>query len=186
MIAERGVAATRVADVAARVDVSPAAVLYWFDSKEQLLAEALMADDERFYAELGARLERAADAPERLRLLLAAAAESASDFSLWMELWTWALRDPALRAARERFDARWRDSIATIVREGQLEGAFGAIDPAEAALAIASLIDGLTVQVALNDPEVDERRLLATTTAIAERLLECELPIGEGGDRASP
>lgn len=186
MIAERGVAATRVADVAERVDVSPAAVLYWFDSKEQLLAEALIADDERFYAELGARLERAGDARERLRLLLAAAAESAGDFSLWMELWTWALRDAALREARERFDARWRASIAAIVREGQLEGVFGAIDAGEAALVLASLIDGLTVQVALGDPEVDERQLEKTTTAIAERLLECELPPAAEGDRASP
>jgi len=186
VIAERGVAATRVADVAARIGVSPAAVLYWFDSKEQLLTEALMADDERFYAELGARLERAEDPRERLRTLLAAAAESAADFSLWMELWTWALRDATLREARERCDARWRGSIEEIVREGQLEGQFGAIDPAEAALAIAALIDGLTVQVALGDPEVGEQQLLETTTTIAERLLECQLAVGKAGDRASP
>lgn len=186
MIAERGVAATRVADVAARIEVSPAAVLYWFDSKEQLLTEALIADDERFYAELGARLERAEDAPARMRALLAAAAETASDFSLWMELWTWALRDATLREARERFDARWRASIEAIVREGQDEGEFGGIDPAEAALAIAALIDGLTVQVALGDPEISQQQLLRTTTAIAERLLECTLAVGKAGGRASP
>ena len=56
VIAERGVAATRIADVAERCGVSPPAVLYWFDSKEKLLAEALTADDDRFYEELGERL----------------------------------------------------------------------------------------------------------------------------------
>ena len=59
MIAERGVAGTRLADVAERIGVSPPAVLYWFDSKEQLLAEALVADEDRFYNALGVRLDRA-------------------------------------------------------------------------------------------------------------------------------
>lgn len=186
MIAERGVAATRIADVAERSGVSPPAVLYWFDSKEQLLAEALVADDERFYAELGERLKPATSARERLTLLIAAAADGSHDFALWMELWVWALRDPGLRQARERFDARWRGEIEAIVRDGQRAGEFGAVDPAEAALAIAALIDGLTVQVALGDPEISARRLAQTATASAERLLECELAVVGEGDRASP
>ena len=33
VIAERGLAATRIADVAERVGASPAAVLYWFESR---------------------------------------------------------------------------------------------------------------------------------------------------------
>jgi AcrR family transcriptional regulator len=186
VIAERGVAATRIADVAERSGVSPPTVLYWFDSKEQLLAEALVADDDRFYEELAERLEPASSPRERLALLIEAAADSSHDFSLWMELWTWALRDENLRAVRERFDARWRAEIETIVAAGREAGEFGEIDPAQAALAIAALIDGLTVQVALADPEVSERSLLETATECAERLLECELQPGKVGGRASP
>ena len=46
MIAERGVAATRIADVAERAGTSPPAVLYWFETQDELLAEALTLDEE--------------------------------------------------------------------------------------------------------------------------------------------
>ena len=35
VIAERGIAATRIADVAERAGTSAPAVLYWFDTKER-------------------------------------------------------------------------------------------------------------------------------------------------------
>ena len=185
VIAERGVAATRIADVAERSGVSPPAVLYWFDSKEQLLAEALTADDDRFYEELSGRLAEAETPAERMVVLIETAAAD-NDFALWMELWTWALRDADLRAARERFDSRWRATIEAVVADGVATGEFGAtVDPSQAALAIAALIDGLTVQAALGDPEVSVARIAETVLASAERLLEAELPARAGG-RASP
>jgi AcrR family transcriptional regulator len=186
VIAERGVAATRIADVAERSGVSPPAVLYWFDTKEQLLAEALTADDDRFYEEVSERLEEAATPAERMVVLIESAAAGADEFALWMELWTWALRDADLRAARERFDARWRAAIERVIADGVAAAEFGAdVDPAGAALTIAALIDGLTVQAALGDPEVSVARLTETTLVAAERLLAAHLPARAGG-RASP
>jgi AcrR family transcriptional regulator len=185
VIAERGVAGTRIADVAERCGVSPPTLLYWFDSKEQLLAEALTADDDRFYEELEQRLALAETAGERMVALIDTATESADDFALWMELWTWALRDADLRAARERFDARWRAAIETIVVDGVAAGEFENADPPRAALAIAALIDGLSAQAALRDPEVSNARVRETVLAGAESLLATELPSRAGG-RASP
>jgi AcrR family transcriptional regulator len=184
VIAERGVAATRIADVAERCGVSPPAVLYWFDSKEKLLAEALTADDDRFYEELSERLADEAAPRDQMVALIEAAAGDA-DFALWMELWTWALRDAGLRAARERFDARWRAAIEAIVVDGVAAGEFGTTDPPQAALAIAALIDGLSAQAALGDPEVSNPRVRETVLVGAERLLDAELPAATGG-RASP
>ena len=186
VIAERGVAGTRIADVAERCGVSPPAVLYWFDSREQLLAEALTADDDRFYEELEERIDGAATPGERMVALIETATESADDFALWMELWTWALRDAGLRAARERFDARWRAAIEAIVADGVAAGQFGgAIDPPQAALAIAALIDGLSAQAALGDPEMSIPRMTEVVLESAEKLLEAELPARAGGP-ASP
>jgi len=186
VIAERGVAGTRIADVAERCGVSPPALLYWFDSKEQLLAEALTADDDRFYEVLEERLDGAVTPGERMVALIETVTESADDFALWMELWTWALRDAELRAARERFDARWRAAIEAIVTDGVAAGQFGgAVDPPQAALAIAALIDGLSAQAALGDPEASNPRVREIVLAGAEKLLEAELPARAGG-RSSP
>lgn len=185
VIAERGVAATRISDVAERCGVSAPAVLYWFDSKEKLLAEALTADDDRFYEELGERLAGEAVPRDQMVALIEAAAGDA-DFALWMELWTWALRDPELRAAREGFDRRWRATIEAVVADGVAAGEFGAdVDPAQAALAIAALIDGLIVQATLGDPEVSIPRLTETVLTSVGRLLGAELPERAGG-RSSP
>jgi len=57
VIAERGIAATRLADVAARAGTSVPAVLYWFKSKDELLAEALTIQEERFYGRLTEQMD---------------------------------------------------------------------------------------------------------------------------------
>ena len=66
VIAERGLAATRIADVAERAGTSSAGVLYWFESRDELLAEALSSAERSFHDELAARLEPLEDPRARL------------------------------------------------------------------------------------------------------------------------
>ena len=51
------VAGARIADVADRAGTSAGAILYWFDSKEDLLSQALTDEEERFAQELRKRLK---------------------------------------------------------------------------------------------------------------------------------
>jgi AcrR family transcriptional regulator len=181
VIAERGVSATRIADVAARAGTSSAAILYWFGSKDRLLAEALTFEEERFYADLDQRLA-ALERPRDRLLLLIESAVGGADWWLWMELWTRALRDAELGKARKELDDKWRSHIADIVRDGQAAGEFGAVDPDDAAVTLASLIDGLAVQDAFGDPAVADGRMRQLAIRTAELLLECELePEAVGG-----
>jgi AcrR family transcriptional regulator len=174
VIAERGIASTRIADVAERAGTSPPAVLYWFDSKDELLAEALTVDEERYYRGLTERMAALESPRDRLRLLLESSAEE-YDSRLWMEIWTRALRDTSTRHARRRLDRRWRAQIADLIRDGQRSGEFGEADPDDVALVLASLIDGLAVQVTLGDPDVPKERMLALVLDMAERQLRKEL-----------
>jgi AcrR family transcriptional regulator len=174
VIAERGIASTRIADVAERAGTSPPAILYWFESKDDLLAEALTVEEERFYRQLTDRMEELASPRDKLRLMLESSAEE-YDWTLWMELWTRALRDRSTLAARRRLDDRWRAQIAEVIRDGQRAGEFGEADADEVALVLASLIDGLAVQVTLGDPAVSPEEMLARALDIAERLLQANL-----------
>ena len=174
VIAERGIAATRIADVAERAGTSPPAVLYWFKSKDELLAEALTIQEERFYGQLTKRMDALSSQRAKLRLMLEASADE-YDWTMWMELWTRALRDSSASSARSRLDERWRSQIAAVIREGQRTGEFGEADTDDAALILASLIDGLAVQVTLGDPGVTKERMLERAVEIAESLLDCEL-----------
>jgi AcrR family transcriptional regulator len=181
VIAERGIAATRIADVAERVGTSPPGVLYWFGSKDELLAEALTGTDERFYGAMTERLAQLRAPPRQLRFMLEASADD-YDWTLWMELWTRALRDDEAAAARRRLDERWRGDLAAVIRAGQEAGDFGDADPEEAALVLASLVDGLAVQMRLGDERVPREEMQRLSIAVAERVLECSLPeLDEGG-----
>ena len=75
VIVERGLASTRIADVAERAGTSPPAVLYWFRSKDELLAEALTVDEERFYVEMRERIHLLERPRDQLRFMIEASAE---------------------------------------------------------------------------------------------------------------
>lgn len=175
VITERGLAATRIADVAERAGTSAPAVLYWFDSREQLLTEALIADEREFGTDLTALLAPLESARAKLLALLEKTA-SDGDLSLWIELWARSLHDEESREQRRRLDLEWRERIASIVREGQEAGEFAAEADADAfAVEFAALIDGLGVQVTLADPDVPLARMLDACVAFAEARLGANL-----------
>ena len=155
VISERGVQNTRISDVAERAGTSAPGVLYWFPTKDELLAEALQFADERFYAGLTEELEGLGGARERLgRMVELWPADGDGETVLWMELWVRALRDPRVAATREGLDRRWREAIADIIREGQASGEFGDADADDVALLLGAVMDGFAIQLALGDPAV--------------------------------
>jgi AcrR family transcriptional regulator len=179
VIRQRGLENARVADVADKAGTSAPSVLYYFASKAELLKEALTSAEERFYEDLEIELAGIEGARERmLRVLKYGAGEGDYDAALWMELWARALRDPELAATRAELDGRWRRTIADVVRYGQDRGEFGPADPDEFAVLLASLLDGLAVQIALRDMEVTPDRVRELATKLAERELGCELVEG--------
>ena len=176
VIAERGIAATRIADVAERAGTSAPAVLYWFENKEELLTEALAYEEERFREQLVERLEgHDYNAPQRLALLIDASC-GGSDWNLWLELWTRALHDPEARRVRLELDRRWRMELIATVATGISAGEFEDVDALGVGAVLAAFIDGLAVQVALEDPEMPVERMSSMARGMAEHLLGCSLP----------
>ena len=189
VIGTRGLCDTRIADIAQRAGTSSALVLYYFGSKDRLLAEALTFADERFYAQVFrelAEIEGARDQLIRLTELacpadVGSAEGSMDDWVLWMEMWTRAPRDRSVAADRQALDEKWRKAIIEIVRAGQDRGEFTAgVDPEDFAIRYAGLIDGLSVLVTLNDPAVGPRRMrdMCLRTAVAELGFELPAVIG--------
>src|SRR5215203_994002 len=160
VIAERGLCETRIADVADRAGLSPALVVYYFGSKETLLTEALAYAEDLFYIEAFRELTSIEGASERLVRLVELACptvvrrESDEYWTLWVELWSRALRNDEAARKREALERRWRNTIAEVVREGQSSGEFGPCDPERFATYLSALMDGLALQVLFGDPAV--------------------------------
>ena len=66
VIAERGACKTRIADVAERGGTSAPLVLYYFESKDRLLTEALAFAEDRFYLAIFAEMTDLETASEKL------------------------------------------------------------------------------------------------------------------------
>ena len=175
VITERGMAGARIADVAERAGTSASAVIYWFETRERLLREAVTADEVQFAEMIEARIAALPDARSRLLAILESTA-SDMDMSLWIELWARALHDDPSAAERRRLDLAWRRLIAEVVAEGQEAGEFApGADPATFAVEIAALMDGLSVQVTLDDADVSAERMLETTIEYADLRLGTSL-----------
>jgi len=183
IIVERGVCGARIADVAERAGTSAPLVLYYFESKDRLLTEALAFAEDRFYIAIFAELTDLDTARERLVRLIEMTCGHEStvdilreDVALWVELWSRALRDEAAARKRAAMDHRWRRTIGDIVREGQKTNEFAEIDVERFSMLLASLLDGMVLQIMLEDPEAGYERARDMCVGVARRYLEFSEP----------
>ncbi len=116
LIAERGFTETRIADVAARVGASPALVIYYFRTKDNLLTEALRWSESAWYGAVYQMLETTTSFKDRLETLVAwtllpdAQGELPGDWGLWFDLWAQAFRHAEVKKDRVELDQQWRDA----------------------------------------------------------------------------
>jgi AcrR family transcriptional regulator len=164
VIVERGYADTRIADVAERTGTSPALVIYYFKTRDQLLTEAIRYSEDSWYAEYLRRMEKIPTAAGRLTELIGMSCLPGTDpephsyWLLWLDLWALSPRSPGVAAVREKSDERWREAISSIVLAGQESGEFAPIDADDFTIMLSALLDGFAVQIALDDPAVPTQR----------------------------
>jgi len=182
VITDRGLADTRISDIAERAGVSPGLILYYFESKDLLLSEALSFANDQFYLRLSREVRRIRTAKGQLIRLVDLSVPGLlpeygrlDEWALWIEVWTRALHNEKMARDREMLDKRWRDSIADIIQTGQKTGEFPSGDADELALRIGALIDGLAVQVVMNDSEVTSLRMRQTVLDMAAKEIGFEL-----------
>jgi AcrR family transcriptional regulator len=183
LICERGFGDTRITDVATRAGVSSALVIYYFGTRDRLLVDALRYSEESFYEAAEQMLAEVASLRERLSLLIKWTCvpdgkdEIPGTWGLWFDLWAQALRHDEIKAGRAELDARWRKMIIDALDSSELS----AKDKRMFAMEFAALLDGLSIQVALEDPVVDSD----LAYQIAMRFAERELNLSPANNRVN-
>ena len=113
VMSERGFADTRITDVAERAGISPALVIYYFSTKDELLTEALRSAEDSWYEIGAARTATMDNAAARLEQIVALTClpqpneDLPESWSLWLDLWTQSVRNPGIAAVR-REDLSYR------------------------------------------------------------------------------
>ena len=173
VMSERGFADTRITDVAERAGISPALVIYYFKTKDGLLTEALRSAEDSWYEAGASRSGSLESAVARLTEIVAMTClhqqdeELPESWALWLDLWAQSVRNPDVAEVRREFDEHWRRTIADIVRMGQSTGEFAPIDADDFAITLSSLLDGVAIQIALDDPVVTPERAFEIAMNVA-------------------
>jgi AcrR family transcriptional regulator len=162
VVIERGFGAIRVADVAERLDISTGLVHYHFESKDQLLAEALRYAAEADLARLHDEVAKGATCTDRLDRVIALyqPIEAEPGWMLWIDGWGEALRSEQLRRISRDLDLAWQQTLEGIIRDGVASGEFTCADPHASAWRLAALLDGLGLQVTVHDGLLSRGELL--------------------------
>lgn len=158
IIAEQGYPAASARTVAARCGISPGTLTYHFPSIDALLVAALREASIGFTnaaidSTLGLPTARA-----RLMSLIDAALPSTPgalrNWRLWLEYWARASHFPELADLQSERYGEWRAAFAQIVASGVASGEFENVDPAQTAIVIVALLDGLGMQTVIGDSAV--------------------------------
>ena len=173
VITERGYPDTRITDVAERAGTSPALVIYYFKTRDQLLTEALRYSEDAWYAEGTRRMAAIETSAGRLEEFVAMMCLPETDagaedsWLLYLDLWAQSPRNPGVAAIRQKIDESWRETIRSLVLTGQEDGEFAAVDASDFAVMLSTLLYGFVVPIALEDPEVGPERAFELTMRFA-------------------
>lgn len=150
-IRAHGIESLRIADIATRLDVSSALVIYHFQTKENLLIETFRhaADADLI------KLRRVIRSPGRIRDRLQKSLQwygpsgQSRGWLVWIDGWAAALRDPALAAVIRELDQRWSQELAGLIEDGISSGELAPPTdetPEQLAERITAVLDGLAVK----------------------------------------
>ena len=176
LIASDGIDDVRIARVATKAGASTALVHHYFSTREELLEQALVhsfetAGSERFAEEPDGEPSPSRGLARAIAASLPLPGEQERDWTLWVELWLRAVRDPDLRPLAGDLYRRYREWFATFIAAGLENGEFTSDRSAEdlADLAVG-LLDGLGIRALVRDPQMDTehaRRVIAEELAAA-------------------
>ena len=142
----------------------------------ELFAAVMRRDEGQFNDMLDTLLAGLDTAGARLLALIEACVVQ-YDWTLWIELWSLALRDERARSLRRELDQEFRGRIGRLIQEGIDAGEFEVADHDATAMAIAILIDSLAVQATLRDTTVSPNYMFRACASLAGQLLGTELTL---------
>jgi TetR/AcrR family fatty acid metabolism transcriptional regulator len=152
--AQHGFHETRMEDIALRSGLSKGAVYLYYKSKDAIIAALLRT---LFAWELrGTRaiVDGEGSATERLLAITRMFADELDRMliamPIFLEFYAVAFRQASVREHLSQMYERYREPLATLIRQGIDRGEFRAVAPDDVALTCVALIEGLTLLWAMN------------------------------------
>ena len=158
VIAERGLFATTMRDIAQASGVSVGTLTYHFTGIAEILAEVLQGEMDSFYLPIVENARGAPDATTALRLLVdgffADDERTVQHWRLWLDFWALASHVPRYGEWQSEIYRDLHGLIASLLGRGAADGTLTVVEPARQAIEFVALLDGLVVQCYLPHPRL--------------------------------
>ena len=179
---QKGFNGANVSDVAAQAGVSQGTIYWYFESKEELLTQALLFFFEGFGQGTLEALAQCPTAAEKLRALGQAmvgfATEAEGLFTLFLEFWASSARRAETGQLWIGMLVEYKDLVVGIIEEGIRNGEFAPLDAEPLVWAMMAAYDGL----AAYDMFLPDLDLGRVSKAFIETLLNGLLIERQGDD----
>jgi AcrR family transcriptional regulator len=158
VIAERGLFATSMRDIAAASEVSLGTVTYHFTGIAEILAEVLNGEMDTFYRPV---IDTARAAPTgRAALeaivdgLIASTPRARQHWVLWLDFWALSAHDPGYARRQSQIYRRWNGDVRDVFARGEADGSLGPDPRQEAVTEFMAIFDGMAWQAYLPSTNV--------------------------------
>ncbi|GAA3023187.1 TetR family transcriptional regulator C-terminal domain-containing protein [Streptosporangium longisporum] len=175
---ERGLASTRVADIARATNVSGGLIHYHFATKDDLITEMLRSTSDSEVQRLREIVAEPGTAVQRLDRVLRfyiPASRSDQSWILWLDAWAVGVREEHVRTILLELEGSWIEILGQVISEGVTSGEFACDDPVGSAERIDGMLDGLVVRYTLHTGNMSRSRLLHHARVAAAREVGLDL-----------
>jgi AcrR family transcriptional regulator len=181
VIAERGLHATTIRDVAAAGQVAVGTVTYHFSGIEEVLAGVLESETEAYSAPIWKRAGEAATGLAGLTALIdglmASDVRTSEHWRLWLDFWALAAHYPQYSSWQSRVYRDLHALVGGLLSRGRSDGSLTVVDAAAQAVELIALLDGLVVQAYLPGSRLTPLQ----ARAMLHRYIEGTLAAGKMG-----
>jgi AcrR family transcriptional regulator len=183
VIAERGLHATTVRDIAAAGGVAVGTVTYHFSGIEEVLAGVLESEMETYSAPIWERAAASATGRAGLTTLIdglvASDNRTREHWKLWLDFWALAAHYPQYSSWQSRVYRDLHQLTEAMLARGRTDGSLTVGDPAAEAVEFIAMLDGLVVQAYLPESRLSPGR----ARAILHSYVEATMSRRTQGDR---
>jgi AcrR family transcriptional regulator len=169
-IAEHGLHRLRLADIAELANMSTGHVLYYFKTKEKILAEALRWSEGQLGQRLRDELATIDDAPSQLMRFIELYVPVGPDdprWTLWVEVYECSLGNSEIAALASELALVWQDCLADIIALGIRRDEFARVDSDEFADRYCALLGAFSLRIVSERPGAFRESTIRRTATLA-------------------
>lgn len=147
LVEQVGYEGIRIADVAAKLGVSPSLVIYHFATKEELVARAFQFAMDNDLITLRRIARQEANPVDRVMAIMDwyAPNDTSMSWNLWINSWAAGMRNTRLRDTLVEANREWKTLLEDSIDEAVQGNMIAPIDSSAATVRMFAFVDGLAV-----------------------------------------